>query len=42
MHQMRGKLQIIFQDPYSSMNPRMTVAEIIEEGMVSQKIGKTA
>jgi peptide/nickel transport system ATP-binding protein len=42
MHQMRGKLQIIFQDPYASMNPRMTVAEIIEEGMVSQKIGKNA
>jgi ABC-type oligopeptide transport system ATPase subunit len=42
MHQMRGKLQIIFQDPYASMNPRMTAAEIIEEGMVAQKIGKTA
>ena len=42
MHQMRGKLQIIFQDPYASMNPRMTVAEIIEEGMVAQKVGKTA
>ena len=41
MHQMRGKLQIIFQDPYASMNPRMTVAEIIEEGMAAQKIGKT-
>jgi peptide/nickel transport system ATP-binding protein len=42
MHQMRGKLQIIFQDPYSSMNPRMTVAEIIEEGMAAQKVGKTS
>jgi peptide/nickel transport system ATP-binding protein len=42
MHQMRGKLQIIFQDPYASMNPRMTAAEIIEEGMVAQKVGKTA
>ena len=41
MHQMRGELQIIFQDPYASMNPRMTVAEIIEEGMAAQKIGKT-
>ncbi|HET8807690.1 MAG TPA: ABC transporter ATP-binding protein [Methylophaga sp.] len=30
---MRGALQIIFQDPYSSMNPRMTVRHIIEEGM---------
>jgi peptide/nickel transport system ATP-binding protein len=42
MHQMRGKLQIIFQDPYASMNPRMTVAEIIEEGMAAQNIGRSA
>ncbi|MBE0439440.1 MAG: ABC transporter ATP-binding protein [Gammaproteobacteria bacterium] len=30
----RSSLQVIFQDPYSSMNPRMTVSQIIEEGMV--------
>ena len=29
----RTNLQIVFQDPYSSMNPRMVVGEIIEEGM---------
>ncbi len=29
----RTHLQIVFQDPYSSMNPRMRVGEIIEEGM---------
>ena len=28
------KAQIIFQDPYASLNPRMTVASIIEEGMI--------
>ena len=29
----RHKVQIIFQDPYTSMNPRITVAEIIKEGL---------
>lgn len=29
----RHALQIIFQDPFSSMNPRMTVQQVIEEGM---------
>lgn len=28
-----GKVQMIFQNPYSSLNPRMTVKEIVEEGM---------
>ncbi|BAZ93984.1 ABC transporter ATP-binding protein [Thiohalobacter sp. COW1] len=32
----RREFQIIFQDPFSSMNPRMQVGEIIEEGMVAQ------
>lgn len=30
--------QIIFQDPYSSLNPRMTVGSIIEEGMIIHKM----
>lgn len=29
----RKNLQIIFQDPYSSLNPRMTIAEILMEGL---------
>ncbi len=34
MKEMRKKMQIIFQDPYSSINPRMSVAEIIAEYMI--------
>jgi len=36
----RKDVQIIFQDPYSSMNPRMLVGDIIAEGMRSLKIYK--
>ncbi len=33
MRKMRNKLQIIFQDPYSSLNPRMSVGQIISEAV---------
>ncbi len=33
MREMRKQMQIIFQDPYSSLNPRMRVGEIVGEGM---------
>ncbi len=33
LRQQRAAMQIIFQDPFSSMNPRMLVGEIIEEGL---------
>ncbi|MDR3503196.1 MAG: dipeptide ABC transporter ATP-binding protein [Legionella sp.] len=36
LREYRKKVQIIFQDPFSSMNPRMTVGEIIAEGMRAQ------
>lgn len=38
----RRDIQIIFQDPFSSMNPRMMVVDIIEEGMITQGIGGNA
>ena len=37
MRGLRSDIQIIFQDPYSSMNPRMMVKDIIAEGMIAQK-----
>ena len=40
MRTLRKDLQIIFQDPYSSLNPRFTVGQIIEEGLVTHKFFK--
>ncbi|MCG8428076.1 MAG: ATP-binding cassette domain-containing protein, partial [Chromatiales bacterium] len=39
MRKRRSDLQIIFQDPMASMNPRMLVGDIIEEGMRAQGLG---
>jgi peptide/nickel transport system ATP-binding protein len=39
LRKMRGKMQIIFQDPYGSLNPRMTIEAAITEPMVIQRIG---
>ncbi len=36
---LRRHFQIIFQDPYASLNPRMLVGEILEEGMRAQEMG---
>lgn len=35
----RKQIQVIFQNPFSSMNPRMTVGDIIAEGMISLGLG---
>ncbi len=39
MHPYRKRMQIIFQDPYASLNPRMPVGAIIQEGMQAHGIG---
>ncbi len=41
MQEMRRKMQIILQDPYSSLNPRMSVIETIAEYMIVNKTFKT-
>lgn len=35
----RRDMQIVFQDPYSSLNPRMRVSEIVEEPLIIHKLG---
>ena len=35
------KMQIIFQDPYSSLNPRLSVFQLIAEPLISNKVYKT-
>jgi peptide/nickel transport system ATP-binding protein len=39
LRQMRRRMQIIFQDPYGSLNPRMTVEAAVTEPMIIQGIG---
>ncbi|HYO25912.1 MAG TPA: ABC transporter ATP-binding protein [Lacipirellulaceae bacterium] len=39
LRRMRSRMQIIFQDPYGSLNPRMTIEAAITEPMVIQGIG---
>ncbi len=38
----RKNIQMIFQDPYASLNPRLTIGDIIGEPLVIHKIGNTA
>jgi microcin C transport system ATP-binding protein len=37
MRPLRKDIQIVFQDPYGSLSPRLSVAEIVEEGLIIQR-----
>jgi microcin C transport system ATP-binding protein len=41
MRPLRKALQVVFQDPYGSLSPRMSVGEIVEEGLLIQDKGLT-
>lgn len=38
----RAQIQMVFQDPFASINPRMTVMQIVEEGLLVQGVSKVA
>jgi oligopeptide transport system ATP-binding protein len=42
LFRLRREIQVIFQDPYSSLNPRMTVGEIVREPLLVHRIGTKA
>jgi oligopeptide/dipeptide ABC transporter ATP-binding protein len=42
MRQLRRRMQIIFQDPFSSLNPRMTVGAIVREGLTIHRLAEGA
>ncbi|HEY0033136.1 MAG TPA: ATP-binding cassette domain-containing protein, partial [Devosia sp.] len=39
MRPLRSRMQIVFQDPFASLNPRMSIRQIIEEGLIVNNIG---
>ena len=39
MRPFRTQMQVVFQDPFSSLNPRLSVRQIIEEGLIVNNVG---
>jgi len=42
LRQVRREMQIVFQDPFGSLNPRMTIRSILEEGLIIHRYGDHA
>ena len=42
MRPLRPRIQVVFQDPFSSLNPRMIIQQIIEEGLIVNGIGNSS
>ena len=42
MQTYRTRMQVVFQDPFSSLNPRMIIRQILEEGLIVNNIGGSA
>src|SRR5579885_730914 len=42
MRPLRRELQIVFQDPFSSLSPRLSIGQIVEEGLKVHRIGRGA
>jgi oligopeptide/dipeptide ABC transporter ATP-binding protein len=42
LRKLRRNMQMVFQDPYSSLNPRMTIGQILEEPLIIHRFGSRA